>query len=79
MGVPVIIHQRPDLTLKSALAKFRRASEKRSGRDRRVAFVRARVAFASMAITTPQRPWLTETEVKARHARNLIEDNPTSG
>jgi hypothetical protein len=47
--------------------------------QRRVTFLRARVALWSVVVPTPSGPWLTETELKARRARNLLEDNPASG
>ena len=80
MGVPVIVHRRPDVSLKSALAKMRpRRQRSRASRQRRVTFGAARVAFASMVVTTPHRPWVSESEVKARRVRSLMEDNPASG
>ncbi len=79
MGVHVIVHRRPD-GLKAALAKLRRAYAGRSrAAERRVTMVRVRVAFRSMVVTTPHRPWLSESEVRARRARTLLEDNPASG
>jgi hypothetical protein len=68
MGAHAVVHRRPDVSLKSALAQ-RRGAPKR----------KPRVAFASMVITTPHRPWVSESELEARRARTLMEDNPTSG
>jgi hypothetical protein len=47
--------------------------------ERRVTFVRTRLAFARIVTTTPHRPWVTEEALKARRPRHLLEDNPTSG
>ena len=80
MGVHVIVHRRPDVSLKSAVAKIRPAPKKRPRvEQRRVTLAPARVAFASMVVTTPHRPWVSESEVKARRVRSLMEDNPASG
>ncbi len=42
-------------------------------------FVQARVAFARFVVTAPQRPWVSDSELEARRARSLMEDNPAAG
>ena len=80
MGSHVLVHRRPGVSLKPKLAGLRRAStSKLRVEEKRQTFVRARVAFASIVVTTPHRPWVSESEVRARRARSLMEDNPTSG
>jgi hypothetical protein len=80
MGAHAVVHRRPDVSLKSALAQLRGAPKQRPCvEQRRVTWVQARVVFASMVITTPHRPWVSESELEAQRARTLMEDNPTSG
>ena len=80
MGAHVIAHGRPEAPPKSAFAERQRAAAKGPLlMQRRVTFLRARVALWSVVVPTPSGPWLTETELKARRARNLLEDNPASG
>ncbi len=76
----VLVHRRPDVSLKSRLASLRVASAKKLRlEEKRVTFVRAQVVFASVVMMTPQKPWVTEGEIRARRSRNLMEDNPASG
>jgi hypothetical protein len=87
MGVHFIVH-RHDAWLKARVAHGR-ANEHADGRlapvktrrlkERRVAFVWTRVAFARIITTTPHWPWVSEHDLKARRSRHLLQDNPTSG
>ena len=80
MRARVIVHRRRDVSLKSALAKTRDAPTNRLRvEQKRETSVRARVVFARFVITTPHRPWVSESELKARRARTLMEDNPAAG
>ncbi len=73
MSSHAIVHGRPDLSLKERVAHLRLASTKTwSLTVRRVTGVRIPAAAA-------QRPWMTETEAKARRGRHLMNDNPASG
>ena len=71
MSTHAILHGRPDVSLKARVAHLHLA-EKWSLTVKRVTAVR-------MSAAASQRPWMTETEVKARRVRNLMNDNPASG
>ncbi len=80
MSGRVVVHRQPVVTLKAQVASWRQPSGENWRLDeKRVALVRARVAFARMVATTPHPPWVTEEAVKARRPRHLLEDNPASG
>jgi hypothetical protein len=73
MGAHVIIHWRPDASLKARVTILRLASE-----------VKWRVAQNSMAVVSflakvRKQSMVTEGAAKPRSHRNLLEDNPTSG
>ncbi len=71
MSTHANLHGRPDVSLKARVAHLHLA-EKWSLTVRRVTAVR-------MSAAASQRPWMTESEVKARRVRNLMNDNPASG
>jgi hypothetical protein len=72
MGAHAIVHWRPDVSLKAHVENLRLASTTKWRLTvKRVASMRAPAAA--------QRPWMTETEAKARRVRNLMNDNPSSG
>ncbi len=73
MSTHAIFLGRPDVLLKARVANLHLA-EKWSLTVERVTAVRMRMPAAAA-----QRPWMTETEVKAKRVRNLMNDNPTSG
>ncbi len=84
MGGHVIVHRRPDASLKTHIANVRLAAAKKWRIEWRIeetrgAVVRTRLALVSLVTTTPHPPWVPEEVVKARRPRSLIEDNPTSG
>ena len=72
MGTHVIIHWRPDASLKARETILRLASE-----------MKWRVAESSVAIVSffamvRKQRWVTEEAAKSCKHRNLLEDNPTS-
>jgi hypothetical protein len=80
MGSCVVVHRRPAASLKARVASWHLVPvEIWRLKEKRVALMRTRVAFARMVATTPHPPWVTEEAVKARRPRHLLEDNPASG
>lgn len=73
MSSHAIVHGQPDVSLKERLAHMRLASTKRWSLTVR------RVTGVTIPAAAPQRPWMTETEAKARRVRHLMNDNPASG
>jgi hypothetical protein len=73
MGAHVIIHWRPDASLKSRKTILRLASEMKW----RV--VKSGAAAVSCLAKAPKQRWVTEEAAKSCRHRNLLEDNPTSG
>lgn len=74
-----IVHWREDVSLKARIAGLRLACAIKPRAGRPETLGRARIAFASMVVTAPSRPWLCDSELKARRARSLFTDNPASG
>lgn len=74
MGAHAIVHWRPDisLSLKAHVASLRLVSATKWSRT-------VKRAASMNAPPAAQRPWMTETEIKVRRVRNLMNDNPTSG
>ena len=80
MGVHTVVHRQRDGPLKLNLPRLHPAPGSGARVEtRRVTFVQGRVSFASFVITTPHWPWVSESELAARRARSLMEDNPTAG
>ena len=78
--MPGLIVRRPDHSPKARLANLRQTSRRQlRAKEKRLSFKRVRVVFRSMVVMTPHEPWVSDSELKARRARNLMEDNPTSG
>jgi hypothetical protein len=73
MGAHVIVHRRPDASLKARETILRRASEMKW----RVA--ESSVAIVSLLAKVRKQRWVTEEAAKSCSHRNLLEDNPTSG
>jgi hypothetical protein len=73
MGAHMIIHWRPDASLKARETILRLVSE-----------MKWRVAETSMAVVSflakvRKQRWVSEEAAKSCRHRNLLEDNPTSG
>ncbi len=75
----IVVRRRPVMRAKARVVRSVRAAANLRGQKVRVLYVRTRVAFTRMVVTTPFRPWVTEDVVRATRARSLLEDNPTSG
>jgi len=74
------VHRRPDGWLSAKVTSLRRESARGSQvEEKRSTLMWARVAIAGMVVTTPHPPWASESELKARRERSLMEDNPASG
>ena len=73
MGSHLLVHGRPGLLLKARIAHLHLPTTKTWSLAVR------RVAVMRMPDAAPPRPWMSETEVKARRVRNLMNDNPASG
>lgn len=72
MSSHAFVHRAPDVSLKSRVADLHLAATRKwSLTVKRVTAMRMPAA--------PQRPWMTETEAKARRSRTLMNDNPASG
>jgi len=65
MSGRVVVHRRPAVSPKAQVANWLLASvEIWRLKEKRVALVRTRVAFARMVATTPHPPWVTEESIK---------------
>jgi hypothetical protein len=73
MGSHLLGHGRPDLLLKARIAHLHLPTTKAWS------LTVGRVTVMRMPDTAPPRPWMSDTEVKARSVRNLMNDNPASG
>ena len=73
MGAHVIIHWRPDASLKARETILRLASEMKW------CVAENSVAVMSFLAKVRKRRWVTEEAAKSCSHRNLLEDNPTSG
>jgi hypothetical protein len=73
MGAHVIIHWRPDASLKARETILRLVSEMKWR------MAESSVAVVSLLAKAPKQRWVTEEAAKSCSHRNLLEDNPTSG
>ena len=73
MGAHVIIHWRPDASLKTRETILRLASEMKWR------LAESSVTVVSFLAKVRKRRWVTEEAARSCSHRNLLEDNPTSG
>jgi hypothetical protein len=73
MSRHAFVHRAPDASLKARVAGLHLAA------TRKWSLTVERVTAMRTSTAATQRPWMTDTEAKARRVRTLMNDNPTSG